>query len=52
MLSSTTQIEVEVYVVFEDRASDVIVFIEMERGSNGWFMTGTDAYYPSDEAED
>lgn len=52
MLSSTTQIEVEVYVVFENRADDVVVFIDMERGSDGWYMTGTDAYYASDEAED
>lgn len=50
MLSSTPQIEVEVYVVFEGRADDVIVFIDMERGSDGWYMTGTDAYYASDEA--
>ena len=52
MLSSTTQVEVEVYVVFEHRSDDVIVFIDMEKGSDGWFIIRTDAYYASDETED
>ena len=46
------QMDIEVYVVFEGSTQDVIVKMEMERGNSGWYMTGTDAYYASDEAED
>ena len=52
LLSSTPQIEVEAYIVFEGHSDDVVVYIDMERGSEGWYMTRTDAYYASDEAED
>ncbi len=52
LLSSTTKMEVEVYVVFEHRSDDVIVFIEIEKGRDGWFIIWTDAYYASDEVED
>lgn len=51
LLSSSPQIQVEVYIVFEGRSDDVVVYIDMERGGDGWYMTRTDAYYASDEAE-
>lgn len=52
LLSTTPQIKVEVYVDVVGWSDDIIVFMDMEKGSDGWYMTGTDAYYASDEAED
>ncbi len=50
-LFSTPQIKVEVYVVFEERSNDVVVYIDMERGKDGWYIIRTDAYYASEEKE-
>lgn len=48
---SAPHMEVEALVVYEGRAQDIVVELEMERGGDGWYMTGTDAYYASDETE-
>lgn len=48
---STPCMEIEVLVTYGGYMEDVIVELEMERGGDGWYMTGTDAYYASDETE-
>lgn len=43
--------EIEAFVVCEGNAQDIIVELEMERGDDGWYMTGTEAYYASAKTE-
>lgn len=47
----TPEMEVETRVVYGSRATELIVRLEMERGSDGWYMTGTDAGYAAEETE-
>lgn len=47
----TPAMKIETRVVYGRRATELIVRLEMERGSDGWYMTGTDAGYAAEETE-